>query len=710
MVRYQLWIAATAGAIFFTNLGAAALFDMDEALYATCAREMRDRGNLIVPWFNGAMFPEKPPLMFWTMMGGYELFDVNELGARFFSAVFGVGTALVAFHLGRILFSPRVGLWAGLITASTIVFTISARAATVDSALTFFTALAFLMFAMGWRKSAAGSGQSAVGSGQWAVDGGQSAVDHAEIGDGAVSNPQSPIPNPSFSQFPLPYAIAAYVCIGVTVLGKGPVGMLLPLAAMGLFLLATNGEKKVSGTICAKHRAPTEGWSGRFGKLYLSPFSANGWRSLFRSAWWMRPFTMILVIAVVAVPWYVAVGYETHWEWPRQFIRDFCLRPFQQPIQGHGDATTAIVSILYYFYQIPAVLIGFFPWSVFLGPTLVDAFRRLREGKKGKGEGKKCSTVGKPLAASQSLTTGNDSRNDEPTSQAARWHPGVVLALCWFGTWFLFWSICKTKLLHYLLPAYPALALLTACFIDRWLSAEAEKGSELLSGGQSASKPRWPGKTVLTPFSPWALRNAWISMIAVGVGIVIAVPFIAAKFLPGEGRLGLLGLLLVLGGGWCWWKTSRGLYSDAAITFVITSAAFLIAVFGFAVLRVDRFQNATPMMAAICTDEEKADEEKGSGVFSPHPRSPVATYCFFRESTVFYGGKPVTKCDDDEASGRSARQALAQFLAKPGRSYVITTDEYEPELMKAFSNRLQVIHREPRFLADGKMVIFRHGD
>ena len=78
---------------------------MDEALYTTCAREMLERGNWIVPWFNGEMFPEKPPLMFWTMMGGFELFGVNELGARFFSAVMGVGTALVAFHLGRILFN-----------------------------------------------------------------------------------------------------------------------------------------------------------------------------------------------------------------------------------------------------------------------------------------------------------------------------------------------------------------------------------------------------------------------------------------------------------------------------------------------------------------------------------------------------------------------------------------------------------------------------
>ena len=102
---YQLVIVAAACAIFLPNLGRTGLWDMDEALYASVAREMFQRGNWVVPWFNGQLFPEKPPLMFWTMMGGFELFGVNEFGARFFSAVMGVGTALIAFHLGRLLFS-----------------------------------------------------------------------------------------------------------------------------------------------------------------------------------------------------------------------------------------------------------------------------------------------------------------------------------------------------------------------------------------------------------------------------------------------------------------------------------------------------------------------------------------------------------------------------------------------------------------------------
>ena len=99
---------------------------------------------------------------------------------------------------------------------------------------------------------------------------------------------------------------------------------------------------------------------------------------------WMRPFTAMLIIGAVALPWYVWVGVRTDGEWLRRFIFEFNLRPFKQPILTHGDVssfdrvTAILVSILYYFYQIPAILCGFFPWAVFLGPTLVDTIRRFR--------------------------------------------------------------------------------------------------------------------------------------------------------------------------------------------------------------------------------------------------------------------------------------------------------------------------------------------
>ena len=135
--------------MFLANLGSAALWDNDETLYTTIAREMSVRGDWIVPTFNASLFPEKPPLMFWLMMGSFKLLGVNELAARLPAAILAIGTALATYHLARRLFSANVGFWAGLVVSSNIIFTVSARAATVDSALTFLTTLVMLVFAKG---------------------------------------------------------------------------------------------------------------------------------------------------------------------------------------------------------------------------------------------------------------------------------------------------------------------------------------------------------------------------------------------------------------------------------------------------------------------------------------------------------------------------------------------------------------------------------
>src|SRR5512135_3729516 len=132
-LRHQSWIILAASVVFFVNLGAAGLWDEDEPLYASVARDMLHRGDWVVPVFNGRMFLEKPPLTYWLMMLGYGLLGETELATRFWSAMSGIGTALLTYQLGRRLFNRRAGLWAGLVMATTLLFTISARAATTDS-------------------------------------------------------------------------------------------------------------------------------------------------------------------------------------------------------------------------------------------------------------------------------------------------------------------------------------------------------------------------------------------------------------------------------------------------------------------------------------------------------------------------------------------------------------------------------------------------
>jgi 4-amino-4-deoxy-L-arabinose transferase-like glycosyltransferase len=44
--------------------------------------------------------------MYWMMIAGFEVLGTSEFAARFGSAVFGIGSVLLTYHLGRRIFSP----------------------------------------------------------------------------------------------------------------------------------------------------------------------------------------------------------------------------------------------------------------------------------------------------------------------------------------------------------------------------------------------------------------------------------------------------------------------------------------------------------------------------------------------------------------------------------------------------------------------------
>ncbi|HEV3024204.1 MAG TPA: glycosyltransferase family 39 protein, partial [Pirellulales bacterium] len=146
ILRHHLWITLAALAVFFTNLGVPHLWDDDEPKNAECAREMLVRGDWIVPTFNEELRYDKPALLYWLMIAAYRAFGVNEFAARLPSAVLAVVTTLATYHCGRLLFRPRVGLWAGLAISTSVLFVVAGRAATPDSALVCSTTLAMLAF------------------------------------------------------------------------------------------------------------------------------------------------------------------------------------------------------------------------------------------------------------------------------------------------------------------------------------------------------------------------------------------------------------------------------------------------------------------------------------------------------------------------------------------------------------------------------------
>lgn len=277
-------LLAVASLVCLVNLGAPSLWDIDEGHNAEAAREMLVTGDWLVPTFNFQLRSDKPALLYWLQLGAYHLFGVNEFAARLPSAVAGMITVLLTYELGRRLFRASTGLLAGLVLASSALFCAAVHFANPDALLLALTTLTYFIFWTGYARAGRG----------WFVPAG--------------------------------------VSTGLAVLAKGPVGLVLPLAVAGSFLL----------------------WSRQLGRLWDR-----------RLAWGAAAFL------VVAAPWYIWVGVETRLVFLRDFLLVHNTGRFQGTMEGHGGPV---------YYYLVCLALGLVPWSVFLLPAAwAGSGRRARE-------------------------------------------------------------------------------------------------------------------------------------------------------------------------------------------------------------------------------------------------------------------------------------------------------------------------------------------
>ena len=118
------------------------LTDRDEARFGEASREMIQRGDCIVPWFNGEWRLYKPVLIYWCQIGSYRVLGVNDFAARLPSALFTTATALLLVRWGRKIAEAKTGFMAGAMYVTGLHVGIIGRAATADLALIFFFTLA----------------------------------------------------------------------------------------------------------------------------------------------------------------------------------------------------------------------------------------------------------------------------------------------------------------------------------------------------------------------------------------------------------------------------------------------------------------------------------------------------------------------------------------------------------------------------------------
>jgi len=123
------------------RLDAPPVYILDEAKNAQCAREMLQKGEWIVPTFNGIVRTDKPPLHYYFMMAAYSLFGYTAFATRFFSAIMGILTVVITYHYTKKLFNAFTGFCASLVLVCSSHFLFEFRLAVPDPYLIFFITL-----------------------------------------------------------------------------------------------------------------------------------------------------------------------------------------------------------------------------------------------------------------------------------------------------------------------------------------------------------------------------------------------------------------------------------------------------------------------------------------------------------------------------------------------------------------------------------------
>lgn len=122
--------------------GTLPLVDRDEPRFSRATIEMIERGDWVVPWFNGEYRFDKPILTYWLMRAGYALAGRNELGARVHSIVTAALMTVLLHAMATRWWSPAAGMAAALTWLFSMQVFIHGRAAVADMPMVLFVTTA----------------------------------------------------------------------------------------------------------------------------------------------------------------------------------------------------------------------------------------------------------------------------------------------------------------------------------------------------------------------------------------------------------------------------------------------------------------------------------------------------------------------------------------------------------------------------------------
>lgn len=185
----ELAILAAAIVVCTVNLGSYRPLTTHEHLVAQTAREMLDSGDWLVPHYFGQPRLQKPPLAYWETAVSFALLGKSEGAARLPAAISGILLVAIVFFLAGQFYARRTARMAAWATLTSVYFVLQFRLAEVDATLAMLVATALYF----------------------------------------LSAP------PGYSARLRPYGF--WIALGLTVLAKGPVGLLMIGSIVAVLLL-----------------------------------------------------------------------------------------------------------------------------------------------------------------------------------------------------------------------------------------------------------------------------------------------------------------------------------------------------------------------------------------------------------------------------------------------------------------------------------------
>jgi 4-amino-4-deoxy-L-arabinose transferase-like glycosyltransferase len=272
----------------FFRLGSLPFLGSDEPRYARIAEEMSRQGRWVTPMLEGRPWLEKPPLYYWVTIPFYKLLGVSETSARLGPALLSLMASFFILWIGARLWNIRAGFFAAAVFLTSVGAAAFGRSGSTDMPLAacLTAGLAILGVALFENLAA------------WKVWG-------------------------------------AYVFLGLSILGKGPVALLI-WAGVGLsfWLLDERGE------LVRRWRIPAG----------------------------------LLIITAVSFPWFWLAFRENGFAFIAIFIVNHNIARYITDIHHHTQP-------VYYFLPIlPGLLFPWTAWLLFAWPRpLLATLRNWRE-------------------------------------------------------------------------------------------------------------------------------------------------------------------------------------------------------------------------------------------------------------------------------------------------------------------------------------------